>query len=113
MGSRASMVCAGVLVAVATLAGCGRKPDTTPPSFGAACVTDADCIAPFTCIGGQRSPHSCTKACSTDVDCPTYHWSPPCVPDVDRDVQSTCSDGICHAFIACDSSSVDAGTDGS
>ncbi|HEY5090824.1 MAG TPA: hypothetical protein VIK30_12685 [Polyangia bacterium] len=100
------------MVAVATLAGCGRKPDTTPPSFTAACADDTGCIAPFTCIGGQRSPHSCTEACATDADCPKYHWSPPCAPDVDIDVQATCYDGICHGFIACDSSVVEAGADG-
>jgi hypothetical protein len=83
--------------------GCGREPDTTPASFGAACTTDADCVAPFTCIGGQRSPHSCTKACVTDADCPRYHWSPWCDTNIDADVQSTCSAGVCHAFIACDS----------
>jgi hypothetical protein len=97
-------------VAVVALWSCGRGADTTPPTFGAACTTDDDCKAPFSCIGGQASPHSCSKPCTDARDCPRYHWSPACAPDIDVDVQSECADGYCHAFIACQGGS-DSGTD--
>lgn len=84
---------------MAVVCGC-RGSDTTPPTFGSACRTDDDCKAPFTCIGGQATPHSCSMRCIKDGDCPRYHWSPPCT-NIDRDVQAECRDEICHAFIAC------------
>jgi hypothetical protein len=95
------------------VSGCGRGKDTTPPSFGSACAADGDCMAPFTCMGGQATPHSCTKTCSTDADCPRYHWSPPCLPHIDTDVKSSCgNDGLCRAFIACQYPESDDGPDG-
>lgn len=97
-------------VAITVCSACGRQADTTPPSFGDSCSTDDDCKPPFTCIGGQASPHSCSKPCASDSDCPSYHWSPPCSSSIDTDVQSSCGDGYCHAFIACQAG-WDGGTD--
>jgi hypothetical protein len=94
-----------MLIGMAMLIGVGchrSDPDTTPPSFGQRCQSDLDCVAPYTCIGIQLTPHNCSKTCNTDADCPAYHWNPPCgETDFGGDVQSHCVDGVCLAYIAC------------